>query len=74
MRAERSLQRRIQRCHIGSFKPIADFDYGWPAKIDRDQVEDLFALDWLDSAANVVLLGRAPAGCRCLRSGSTSCP
>ncbi|MCB0877253.1 MAG: IS21-like element helper ATPase IstB [Solirubrobacterales bacterium] len=57
IRAERSLARRIQRCRIGSFKPMADFDYAWPRKIDRDQVEELFALDWLDSAANVVLLG-----------------
>lgn len=57
VRAERSLQRRIQRCRIGSFKPMADFDYSWPKKIDRDQVEDLFNLDWLDSATNVVLVG-----------------
>lgn len=57
IRAERSLQRRIQRCRIGPFKPMTDFDYDWPTEIDRDQVEDLFALDWLDSAANVVLLG-----------------
>jgi DNA replication protein DnaC len=57
VRAERSLQRRIQRCRIGTFKPMTDFDYSWPHKIDRDQVEDLFALDWLDAAANVVLLG-----------------
>jgi DNA replication protein DnaC len=57
VRAERSLQRRIQRCRIGSFKPMADFDYSWPTQIDRDQVEDLFALDWLDTAANVVLVG-----------------
>lgn len=57
VRAERSLQRRIQHCRIGSFKPIADFDYSWPTEIDRDQVEDLFTLDWLDTAANVVLVG-----------------
>ena len=57
VRAERSLQRRIQRCRIGPFKPMADFDYDWPTQIDREQVDDLFALDWLDSATNVVLLG-----------------
>lgn len=57
VRAERSLQRRIQRCRIGAFKPMADFDYNWPKKIDREQVEDLFSLDWLDAAANVVLVG-----------------
>jgi len=57
VRAERSLQRRIRRCRIGSFKAITDFDFAWPQSIDRDQVEELFALDWLDAAANVVLVG-----------------
>jgi DNA replication protein DnaC len=57
VRAERGLQRRISRCRIGAFKPMTDFDYAWPKQIDREQVEDLFAFDWLDSAANVVLVG-----------------
>jgi len=57
VRAERSLERRIRRCRIGAFKPIADFDYSWPKSVDRDQIEELFAFDWLDAAANVVLVG-----------------
>jgi DNA replication protein DnaC len=57
VRAQRSLQRRIQRCRIGAFKPIEDFDYDWPQKIDREQVEDLFDLEWLDAVSNVVLVG-----------------
>ncbi len=57
VRAERSLQRRIQRSRIGPFKPMADFDYAWPKRIDREQIDDLFHLDWLESATNVVLLG-----------------
>ncbi|MGH9379258.1 MAG: IS21-like element helper ATPase IstB, partial [Thermoanaerobaculia bacterium] len=57
VRAERSLESRIQRSRIGPFKPMADFDYAWPKKIDREQIEDLFELDWLESATNVVLVG-----------------
>lgn len=57
VRAERSLKRRIKRCRIGAFKPMEDFDFSWPNKIDREQVDDLFAFEWLESAANVVLLG-----------------
>jgi DNA replication protein DnaC len=56
-RARRGLERRIREARIGAFKPIADFDWTWPKKIDRLQVEDLFRLDWLASATNIVLVG-----------------
>lgn len=56
-RARRGLERRLRRARLGAFKPIADFDWSWPKKIDRTQIEDLFALDWLHAATNVVLVG-----------------
>jgi DNA replication protein DnaC len=56
-RARRGLERRLRRARLGAYKPIADFDWGWPKKIDRTQIEDLFALDWLHAATNVVLVG-----------------
>jgi len=56
-RASRGLERRLRRARLGAFKPIADFDWSWPTKIDRTQIEDLFALDWLQSATNIVLVG-----------------
>jgi DNA replication protein DnaC len=56
-RARRGLERRLRRARLGAFKPIADFDWTWPKKIDRAQVEDLFRLDWLANATNVVLVG-----------------
>ena len=57
VRAERSLERRIQRSRIGTFSPIADYDFAFPKSIDREQIEDLFTFDWLDSAVNVILVG-----------------
>jgi DNA replication protein DnaC len=56
-RARRGVERRLSRARIGAFKPLADFDWGWPKKIDRAQVEDLFRLEWLESTTNVVLVG-----------------
>jgi hypothetical protein len=41
-RQQRSLERRLATSRIGRFKPMADFDFSWPAKIDRDQIEELF--------------------------------
>jgi DNA replication protein DnaC len=56
-RTRRGLERRLRRARLGAFKPIADFDWSWPKKIDRAQIEDLFRLDWLANATNVVLVG-----------------
>ena len=56
-RARRGLERRLRSARLGAFKPLADFDWTWPKKIDRAQIEDLFRLDWLASATNVVLVG-----------------
>ena len=56
-RRRRSLERRLKRARLGRFKPIADFDWAWPEKIDREQVDDLLRLDWVSSSTNVVLVG-----------------
>ena len=56
-RQQRSLERRLATSKIGRFKPMADFDYSWPAKIDRVQVEELFHMQWLDDALNLILVG-----------------
>ena len=56
-RHRRSLESRLKRARLGRFKPIADFDWAWPKRIDRAQVEDLFRLDWVRSGTNVILVG-----------------
>ncbi len=56
-RRSRSLKRRLGAARIGRFKPLADFDWDWPRRCDRMAVEDLMTLDFLDEAANVVLVG-----------------
>jgi DNA replication protein DnaC len=56
-RAQRSLKRRLDNTRLGTFKPIADFDWAWPAKCDRSLIEDLFSLAFIAEAANVVLIG-----------------
>src|SRR3954467_1627470 len=56
-RGRRSLERRLKDARIGRFKPICDFDWAWPKRCDRAAVEALMALDFLDDAGNVVLVG-----------------
>jgi DNA replication protein DnaC len=55
--ARRSLERRLLRSRIGRFKPITDFDWSWPKKIERDVVERALTLDFLEDGRNFVLLG-----------------
>lgn len=56
-RQRRSLESRWRRSRIGSFKPMADFDWSWPRAIPRDLVERALALEFLDEGANVILVG-----------------
>jgi DNA replication protein DnaC len=56
-RQRRSLERRVRTARLGRFKPMTDFDWAWPKKIDRELVEDLFRFDFLAEAANIVLAG-----------------
>jgi DNA replication protein DnaC len=59
-RAKRSLERRVGRSKLGGFKTLAEFDWAWPKRIDRELVESAVRLDFLDDARNVVLV--APQG------------
>lgn len=56
-RQRRSLERRLRNSHIGQFKPMADFDWSWPRQIDREAVNDLFSLAFLQTGHNSVLVG-----------------
>ena len=56
-RQQRSLDRRLSTAHIGRFKPLADFDWTWPAQCDKGAVSELMTLDFITEAVNIVLVG-----------------
>ena len=56
-RQHRSFERRIREARIGEFKPLTEFDWNWPKRIDREALDDLLTLDFIKEGANVVLLG-----------------
>src|SRR6202142_3417406 len=45
--APRSLERRLAQARLRRFKPIADFEWNWPKKIDRPLIERALTLDFL---------------------------
>jgi DNA replication protein DnaC len=56
-RQKRGLERRLRNARVGAFKPMADFDWKWPRKIDREAVDELFTLGFMKTGHNGVLVG-----------------
>ena len=56
-RSRRSLERRLQLARIGRFRPMADFNWNWPKKIDRSTIERALTLDFIPDARNFILMG-----------------
>lgn len=56
-RQRRSLERRKRNAQLPRFKPMSDFDWNWPRRIDREAISDLFTLAFIDEGANIILLG-----------------
>lgn len=61
-RSRRSLERRLRLSGIKRFKPMADFDWTWPVRIDRDIIERALTLDFISEARNLILIGRNGLG------------
>ena len=56
-RSRRSQERRLRNAQLGRFKPLADFDWHWPAQCDRAAIDSLARLEFLHDAGNAVLIG-----------------
>jgi DNA replication protein DnaC len=61
-RSRRSLERRLRLSGIKRFKPMADFEWNWPAKVEREVIERALTLDFLPENRNLVLVGRNGLG------------
>jgi DNA replication protein DnaC len=61
-RSRRSVERRLSRSRLGRFKPMADFDWNWPKEIDREAVERVLSLSFLERPENVVLVASPGLG------------
>jgi DNA replication protein DnaC len=61
-RSRLSLEHRLKFSGIGKLKPMADFNWDWPQKIDRDVIERALTLDFIQEGRNLILLGRNGLG------------
>lgn len=61
-RERRSLERRLKTVGTKKLKPIADFDWNWPTKIDRHAIERALAGDLIRSRENLILVAAQGLG------------
>lgn len=54
--------RRLKAARLPGIKTLDGFDWSWPKKINRAQVQQLFRLDFLSQHGNVILLGGVGVG------------
>jgi DNA replication protein DnaC len=61
-REDRCVQRRIGLARFPVLKTIDQFDWGWPKKINRPQIQHLFRLQFIADKANVMFIANVGLG------------
>ena len=62
LRRDRSVARRIRLARFPLIKTMEEFEWNWPKKINRLQIQNLFRLAFVEEKANVVFLGTVGVG------------
>ena len=62
LRQDRARQRRIKQARFPVLKTLPQFDFTWPTKINRLQVQNLFRLKFIEDQANAILIGGVGLG------------
>ena len=62
LRKDRSIQRRIRMARFPVIKTLDQFNWTWPKKINRLQVQQLFRLQFVKQASNVIFIGGVGVG------------
>jgi DNA replication protein DnaC len=61
-RQDRALQQRIKTARFPVLKTLETFQWNWPKKMNRMQVQQLFQLAFLQSHSNAIFLGGVGLG------------
>jgi len=61
-RDARSTERRLINARFPVIKTLDDFQWSWPKKINRLQIQNLFRLDFIATRTNVVMIGNVGLG------------
>src|SRR5271167_1953323 len=74
-REDSGLARRIRLARFPVLKTLDQFDWSWPKKINRPQIQNLFRLNFIEQKANVIFLGGVGLGKThlCIALGHAAC-
>jgi len=61
-RQDRARQRRIKEARFPVLKTLDQFDFTWPTRINRPQVQDLFRLTFIADKAHAIFVGGVGLG------------
>lgn len=61
-RYERSVTRRIKQARFPMVKTLEQFQWSWPSRVNRTQIQDLFRLRFVEQNVNVVFMGNVGLG------------
>lgn len=62
LKRDRSIERRIKQARFPVIKTLDDFQWSWPKKINRLQIQNLFRLKFVENKANVIFIGGVGLG------------
>jgi len=62
LRKDKAVLRRIRLARFPVVKTMDQFNWSWPRKINRLQIENLFRLKFIEEKSNVILIGSVGVG------------
>jgi DNA replication protein DnaC len=61
-RLHRGVLRRVNAASLGRYRPLSEYDWNWPKKIDRDAIEELMKSEFVNEPANAIIFGPSGVG------------
>lgn len=62
LQKDRTIQRRIHMARFPVIKTLDQFDWSWPKKINKAQIQNMFRLTFIEDKNNVVFIGGVGLG------------
>ncbi len=62
LRMDRATERRIKAARFPVIKTLEQFDWSWPKKINRPQIQNLFRLPFIEKKQNIIFIGGVGLG------------
>ena len=74
-REDKSLVQRLRRARFPLTKTLDQFQWNWPKKINRPQIQNLFRLNFVEQKSNAIFLGGVGLGKThlCIALGHAAC-